>query len=79
MISPHTRSYVHHVLIYICTMPLADEDVDVSVSCFDVDQFPTVGICQQSTIIGGWAVGGEVGTIMLHMMGTWLGSEWVER
>lgn len=79
MISSHVRSYVHHLLIYLCITPLADADVGVSVSCGDIndDQFPTVAECQASTVIGGWAVGGEVGSNAAHNWDmTWVVSGW---
>lgn len=52
--------FVHHILIYLCSEPLSNENVDVSMRCNDLVR--EVNVCRNTRglLIGAWAVGGEV-------------------
>ena len=67
-ITPHARSFVHHIIVTQCPQVLRDDQVGLSMPC---DDFPDdVRVCQTGIGYGGWAVGGEVGInlILLHHM-----------
>ena len=62
VITPHARSFVHHILVYLCSEQLTAEEVGLSEPCSDI-----VGNANQcrggGTLVGAWAVGGEVAII----------------
>lgn len=58
ILTDHPRTYVHHVLTYLCSSPLEDDEVGLSVPC---DQLPArVNQCRGQLLVGAWAVGGDV-------------------
>ena len=58
VITPHTRSFIHHMVIYLCPHPLDASLVGVGGPCFDVHQ--NITGCLGGLLVGAWAVGGEV-------------------
>ena len=58
LITPHTRSFVHHMLIYFCPYALDPSLVGVGGPCSEVHQ--NITGCLNGLLIGAWAVGGEV-------------------
>ena len=58
LITPHARSFVHHMLIYFCPYALDPSLVGVGGPCNQVHQ--NISGCQAGLLIGAWAVGGEV-------------------
>ena len=59
LITPHTRSFVHHMLIYFCPYALDPSLVGVGGPCYD-SVHPNITGCLNGLLIGAWAVGGEV-------------------
>ncbi len=59
MITPHTRFFVHHIIVSICLQPLREEDVGVSAPCSTLNN-SILSCLDQGIPLGGWAVGGEV-------------------
>ena len=62
-ITPHTRSFVHHMLIYICSYALDPSLVGVGGPCNEVHENITECL-RGGYLIGAWAVGGEVSIII---------------
>ena len=60
-ITPHARSFVHHMLIYFCPYALDASLVGVGGPCSEVH--PNITGCLLGLSIGAWAVGGEVSII----------------
>ena len=58
-ITPHTQSFVHHMLIYICSYSLDPSLVGVGGPCNEVHENITECL-RGGYLIGAWAVGGEV-------------------
>ena len=75
VITPHARSFVHHVIIYQCTSPINESLVGESVPC---DQSsPDIANCRArgGFLVAVWAVGGEVSffSVSLHPLKMRLG------
>ena len=62
MITPGNEKYVHHLLVYLCD-GLDGVELDEGGPCATVD--PRIQQCLTRTLIGAWAVGGEV-TIFIY-------------
>lgn len=60
VITPHASSFVHHMIVYLCTAPLTEDEVGVSEPCNDISDESGVSICRRASLFGAWAVGGEV-------------------
>ena len=59
VLTPHSRAFVHHILVYICPQPLGEDDAGVSVPCANLTSRSILS-CNQGVFLGGWAIGGEV-------------------
>ena len=57
-ITDNSFNFVHHMLIFLCT--LDEADVDTQGVCFTDAVGDSVNQCTASQLIAGWAVGGEV-------------------
>ncbi len=60
VIAPHVREYVHHMLVYLCTLPLSS--VGQAGSCFSFNEvtYDLLSCTLNGLLIAAWAVGGEV-------------------
>ena len=62
-ITPHARSFVHHILAYLCPNTLQPSDVGMSRPCHQINE--SLRSCYVGVLIGAWAVGGDVSYHML--------------
>ena len=60
VITPHARSFVHHVIIYQCTSPISESLVGESVPCDQSSQDIANCRARGGFLVAVWAVGGEV-------------------
>ena len=60
VITPHARSFVHHVIIYQCTSPIRESIVGESVPCDQSSEDIANCRARGGFLVAVWAVGGEV-------------------
>ena len=60
VITPHARSFVHHVIIYQCTSPINESLVGESVPCDQSSEDIANCRARGGFLVAVWAVGGEV-------------------
>lgn len=53
------EAFVHHILLYECDGNFNETDFDQGVNCFSSANMPYFK-CRESTLVGAWAVGGNV-------------------
>ena len=67
LLSPKSISHAHHILVFLCEgMNLTGHpDVGVKQKCDGISE--EVQPCKYATIIGGWAIGGNVSNIAIKL------------
>ena len=68
LLSPKSISHAHHILVFLCEgMNLTGyPDVGVKQKCDGISE--EVQPCKYATIIGGWAIGGNVSNIAIKLV-----------
>ena len=61
VLTPHSRSFVHHVVVYQCTLPINESLVGESVPCHQSSSDIANCRARGGFSVAVWAVGGEVG------------------
>ena len=60
-ITPHTREFVHHLIVYLCpsSSNLTAAEIGHSGRCY-FNLSTNARNCFGNVVLGGWAVGGDV-------------------
>ena len=62
-ITPNNTAFVHHIIVYLCGA-LVNITEGTSSECTGQITLDPINECRRGTAIGGWAVGGEVHSII---------------